>query len=48
MKKVYQKRKKSLEYCIVEEGTRGKRLGLRNKSHIMILRENDPTQSSIS
>jgi hypothetical protein len=34
-KRVYQRKNMSLEYCMEEGGTRGKRLGLRNESHVV-------------
>jgi hypothetical protein len=33
---------------VVEEGTRGERLGLRKESHVVSLREENPAQSSRS
>jgi len=39
MNKVYKKRKMILEYCIVEEGIRSRRLGLKKEKHAVSLRE---------
>jgi len=38
----------SLEYYVVEEGTRGKIMGMRKESHVVSLREEKPMKFPIS
>ena len=44
MKKVYKKKKTNLEYFVVEEGTRGSKLGLRKEIRAVSLRGENPVQ----
>jgi hypothetical protein len=41
---VYQKRSKRLEYYVMEEGIRGRILGMRKEIHAVSLREENPMQ----
>jgi hypothetical protein len=44
LKRLYKKKKTSLEYCTMEGGTRGGRLGLRNESLLVSLSGEDLAQ----